>query len=71
MRFLSDVWWRMTISGGEPLLQPDFVGEVFRLCKQEGIHTALDTSGFAQPEAVEKVLEYVDLFFWILSIWIR
>ena len=51
----------MTISGGEPLLQPDFVGEVFRLCKQEGIHTALDTSGFAQPEAVEKVLEYVDL----------
>ena len=51
----------MTISGGEPLMQPDFVAEVFRLCKQEGIHTTLDTSGFAQPEAVEKVLEYVDL----------
>ena len=51
----------MTISGGEPLLQPDFVAEVFRLCKQEGLHTALDTSGFAQPEVVDKVLEYVDL----------
>ncbi|RLB35106.1 MAG: glycyl-radical enzyme activating protein [Deltaproteobacteria bacterium] len=51
----------MTISGGEPLAQPDFVSEIFRLCKMKGIHTALDTSGYAKPEAVEKVLRYVDL----------
>ncbi|WP_413160599.1 pyruvate formate-lyase-activating protein [Capilliphycus salinus ALCB114379] len=51
----------VTISGGEPLLQPEFVGEVFRLCKQEGIHTALDTSGFPKFEDAKKVLEFVDL----------
>ncbi|MBT9140848.1 MAG: Choline trimethylamine-lyase activating enzyme [Dehalococcoidia bacterium] len=51
----------VTISGGEPLMQPDFVAEVFRLCKRKAIPTALDTSGFAKPEDVEKVLKYVDL----------
>ncbi len=44
-------YWRnnggLTISGGEPLLQLDFVSEVFRLARAKGIHTALDTS--AQP----------------------
>lgn len=39
----------LTISGGEPLLQLDFVGEVFRLARAKGVHTALDTSG--QPFA--------------------
>ncbi|MFY7807191.1 MAG: pyruvate formate-lyase-activating protein [Limnoraphis robusta] len=51
----------VTISGGEPLLQPEFIGEVFRLCKQAGIHTALDTSGFPKFEEAKKVLEFVDL----------
>lgn len=51
----------VTISGGEPLLQPEFIGEVFRLCKQAGIHTALDTSGFPKFEDAKKVLEFVDL----------
>lgn len=44
-------YWRnnggLTISGGEPLLQLDFVSEVFRLARAKGVHTALDTS--AQP----------------------
>ncbi len=51
----------VTVSGGEALLQPDFVAELFRLCKQSGIHTALDTSGCVLGEAVEKVLKYTDL----------
>ena len=36
----------ITVSGGEPLIQPEFVMELFQLCKKEGIHTAVDTSGY-------------------------
>lgn len=35
----------MTVSGGEPLMQPDFLLELFTACKKQGIHTCLDTSG--------------------------
>lgn len=46
-------YWRgnggLTVSGGEPLLQLDFVAELFRLARQKGVHTALDTCG--QPFA--------------------
>lgn len=51
----------VTISGGEPLLQPHFIKETFKKCKEEGIHTALDTSGYVDLETVKDVLEYVDL----------
>lgn len=51
----------VTVSGGEPLLQASFVREYFRLCKEEGLHTALDTSGaIFTPQAVS-VLDYTDL----------
>lgn len=51
----------VTVTGGEPLLQPDFLKAFFRLCRSEGIHTALDTSGYiCSPKALE-VLEYTDL----------
>jgi len=51
----------VTISGGEPLLQAEFVYEFFKLCKQEGLHTALDTSGFIFNDSVKKALEFTDL----------
>jgi pyruvate formate lyase activating enzyme len=51
----------VTISGGEPLLQPEFVREVFRRCQALGIHTALDTSGFPDFNRSKPVLDYVDL----------
>lgn len=51
----------MTISGGEPLSQPEFTAELFRLAKEGGIHTALDTSGYSDWKILEKVLEHVDL----------
>lgn len=51
----------VTISGGEPLLQWEFVRDLLQRCKEEGLHTALDTSGYAPWEIIEKVLEYVDL----------
>ncbi len=49
----------VTISGGEPLTQAEFVFEVFKLCKENGIHTCLDTSGFGKD--YDKLLSYCDL----------
>lgn len=51
----------VTISGGEPLLQPEFCRELFRRLKEEGIHTALDTSGIGDLKKAKLVLEYTDL----------
>ncbi len=51
----------VTASGGEPLMQPEFVKEIFKRCKAEGIHTALDTSGFINLDTAKEVLEYTDL----------
>ena len=50
----------ITVSGGEPLLQPEFVEELFRLCKREGIHTCLDTSGSLMNDKVEALLSVTD-----------
>ena len=52
-----------TCSGGEILSQPGFVRELFSLCRDAGIHTCADTSGFGSPEALEAVMEYADLFY--------
>ena len=51
----------VTVSGGEPLFQPEFTAEVLRLCKKEDIHTAIETSGFAAEGIFRKVLQYCDL----------
>lgn len=51
----------ITITGGEPLAQPAFTGELLLQAKAAGLHTALDTSGFAPPAARAAVLPYADL----------
>lgn len=51
----------VTVSGGEPLMQAQFCRELFKRLKEEGIHTALDTSGIGNLEQAESVLEYTDL----------
>lgn len=52
----------VTVSGGEPLLQKPFVAELFRECKERGIHTALDTNGFSElDEELDNLLKYTDL----------
>jgi pyruvate formate lyase activating enzyme len=51
----------ITVSGGEPLSQPDFVAALFRLCRDKGISTCIDTSGFASIKALKKVLKYTSL----------
>lgn len=51
----------VTFTGGEPLLQADFVAEVSKMCKEEGISVAIDTSGFIWNDAVQRVLDYTDI----------
>jgi len=51
----------VTVTGGEPSLQPEFVGELFQKCRQHGIHTALDTNGGIFNDNVREMLEYADL----------
>lgn len=49
----------VTFSGGEPFYQKEFLLQTLKLCKKEGIHTALDTAGIAKDP--EEVLQYTDL----------
>ena len=51
----------VTFTGGEPLLQAAFVRDFFTLCKQEQLHTALDTSGCLLNEPVKELLNVTDL----------
>ena len=53
----------VTISGGEPLAQPDFSAEILRQCRENGIHTAMETSLYAPFEAVSGVLPLTDYLF--------
>ncbi len=51
----------VTVSGGEPLLQSDFVAELFKVCKEEGISTCFESTLHVKWEEIEKVLPYTDL----------
>lgn len=51
----------VTISGGEPLMQPEFVQEICQRCHDLGIHTAVDTSGYIDLELSRPVLDLADL----------
>ncbi|WTB43414.1 pyruvate formate-lyase-activating protein [Streptomyces sp. NBC_00827] len=59
--FVTTAGGGVTITGGEPLLQPAFTGEVLRRCKEAGLHTALDTSGFLGARATDALLADTDL----------
>lgn len=51
----------VTVTGGDPLTQPEYVKELLKLCKNDGIHTAIDTSGYLFNDKVKEALEYADL----------
>ena len=57
----------VTASGGEPLSQSEFVSELFRYCQRSGIHTVLDTCGFAKNYELKRVLSYTDLVLYDLK----
>ncbi|MFJ6935552.1 pyruvate formate-lyase-activating protein [Streptomyces sp. NPDC101132] len=69
-RFIAASGGGATVSGGEPLLQPVFAGELLHRMKHElGLHTALDTSGFLGVRATDALLRDVDLVLLDIKSW--
>lgn len=66
--FMEESGGGVTFSGGEPLMQPDFLAETLALCKREKMHTAVDTSGFAPWSVFEKIIPHTDLFLYDLKV---
>jgi len=67
--FYDDSGGGVTLSGGEPLMQEDFLEALLKECKGKEIHTAVDTCGFAPFLVFEKIDPYVDLYLYDLKIW--
>ena len=57
----------ITFTGGEPLMQSDFLVETAKLFKQNNLHLCLDTTGFSSPKIFQEVSQYIDLFLFDLK----
>jgi len=66
--FFEESGGGVTLSGGEPLFQPNFTTALLKELKNKSIHTALDTSGFAQAEALDAVFPFTDIFLFDLKL---
>lgn len=60
--FFEESGGGVTFSGGEPLLQTDFLYKILIKCKEHGIHTCVDTTGFATKKTIQKIAELADCF---------
>ena len=58
----------LTCSGGEPLMQPDFLISLLKNSKKKGIHTAVDTSGYASFDVLDEVSKHTDFFLYDIKI---
>lgn len=54
----------MTLTGGEPMAQPEFTGELLELAKESGLHVCMETCGFAPAKSYAAFARYVDIFLW-------
>lgn len=68
-RFIQVAGGGVTISGGEPLLQPEFTADLLHAVKGMGLHTALDTSGFLGDRATDRLLADTDLVLLDIKSW--
>jgi pyruvate formate lyase activating enzyme len=60
--FINQSKGGVTFSGGEPMLQSEFLLETLEACKKNGIHTAVDTSGYSSARNFESIIPFTDLF---------
>lgn len=61
--FVNQSMGGITVGGGELMMQVDFVAEFLKECKKRNIDTAIETSGFAKWEYIEKIIKYCDTVF--------
>lgn len=66
--YYEDSGGGVTFSGGECMLQIDFLCKILEKCKENGIHTAVDTAGHIPFKSFEKILPYTDLFLYDIKI---
>jgi pyruvate formate lyase activating enzyme len=60
--FIDESGGGVTFSGGEPLMQAEFLAEALKSCRDNGYHTAVDTSGYSEPEIIQEIIPYTSLF---------
>jgi pyruvate formate lyase activating enzyme len=58
----------VTFSGGEPLIQPQFLSALLKECRKRDIHTTVDTTGCVSPKTFKSIMDKVDLFLYDLKI---
>jgi pyruvate formate lyase activating enzyme len=66
--FMDESGGGVTFSGGEPMMQPDFLQQMLIACKEEGIHTVVDTSGFVAQKIFDTLIDVPDLFLFDLKV---
>lgn len=66
--FYTESGGGVTFSGGEPLMQPEFLEEMLKLCTNKGYHTAIDTCGHAPPAVVGRIMDFSDLWLYDLKL---
>ncbi len=66
--FMEESGGGVTFSGGEPLFQYSFLKELLTACKAEGMHTVVDTSGYASETVLDAIAPYTDLFLFDLKL---
>lgn len=63
-KFYDNSGGGVTLSGGEPFRQPEFAGAILKSCKEAGVHTAIETCGYAPWPTIKRLLDYTDLVFY-------
>jgi pyruvate formate lyase activating enzyme len=66
--FFDESGGGVSFSGGEPLLQADFLEAVLQACSEAGIHTVVDTCGYASAATFARIARKVDLFYYDLKV---
>jgi len=66
--FFDESGGGVSFSGGEPLAQADFLSQVLKRCKEVGLHTVVDTTGYASQKQLEEILPQTNLFLYDLKL---